>query len=1047
MKTRRIFAVLLVCAVLAVGFASFSASAADGVVLLNDDDYTSSLGVSKAANASHSGGFAQTIMERRDGADGGGYAIYYPTVTGTNPAHGFIDVNYSDVYLNSTDDVKYFILELDVATETQYVDGTEFEFIGKDSSGSSVFGKTKPAIKTDSSGEWTINANGSVKMEQERGRWQHLTFVIETVLNGTDGTGSVDSMIYTYHNGNFVGSGNVFRKDAVYLHSLRISYPSGIEVDSTDTICVDNLKVTKITDSYRGNLPSILSDPSKSLTEFDCASYTENYVFPKSAAIAKIGDKAYSCVSDIEAALKAGDTLTVVGDVIDTLNVSCEFMVYNPDGCEFSYDASDLGVYKTDDTVSFINSLSPVEVKWHIGEQIKTDVYNTPAVITIPDYDEYQVIGGIQYKAIGFSRSEGGEIVTDLGYSSSFNNEFWLVYEAPTSYAAHSDGSRTYAYSDAEFDSLMLNSKNGDVISLLADTVACSTDNKAAYTVTGKEITIDLAGFELAMSDSNNYNMFEIGNGGKLTVKNGSIDAPRNGRIPEGATSIYRRYIFFVDYAADGAQVIADNLDINACKMIAVIKTGTATFKDCRIDFTKDYENMIDLYSSDNVDAPPTLNLIGCDIDTYKTVVNTYKPSSITENISVINITDCDITTLERIISAETVGSVEVNGGRYKCQYFFGKENKNPRPTVKISEGTEICCDKMDEKGKLSILYDSALARRNNDEYPYVVTRNYSTITWKVFDKKVTELWQNGQVPECPLDVPSNTREVRYDFPEIVPASGMMIYNLEVSANFTVKMAMKLGMNPSFNVYIPEMNINEVTINEKTHKVADMEKVLVDGYSYYKTSIEFSDASKYLNENTVKVSVGSAIGEKTFEAKASAIGYIEKILLGNYGDKAYDLALSALLMIREMNPDSENEALLSLAKYKTDRVLAPIENKGASISAFGAVISSVQLVTDGKVYFRINLNPSYSGDVSFELSDCGELCKKTYTVSGGKVDGNAYIDLEADAVSLIDGIAVSAVGESGRFDIYYAVAGKDDSSIVRAIYAYAKCASAYVNRK
>ena len=62
--------------------------------------------------------------------------------------------------------------------------------------------------------------------------------------------------------------------------------------------------------------------------------------------------------------------------------------------------------------------------------------------------------------------------------------------------------------------------------------------------------------------------------------------------------------------------------------------------------------------------------------------------------------------------------------------------------------------------------------------------------------------------------------------------------------------------------------------------------------------------------------------------------------------------------------------------------------------------------------------------------------------------GKSYIDIEADAVSLVDGFEISADGKSGKFDLYTAtLAPTADADAIRAVYAYAKCASAYLEGK
>ena len=225
-------AIVFLCAVLAICSIAISAFADNGAVVLNVNDFTTGNGVVSVQNAKAADGTnKQSAITLRTGADGGKYEVFYPTLTGKNPAHGFVQINYQDVYLSQTDDVKYFILEFDFTTETQYLDKLEFDFIGKNTSGSSVFGNEKPYVSTGSDGKFTINSAGkTLDLEQERGKWQHLTFVIQIERNDASGVGSSNSMIYTYCNGVFVGSGKAFNGNSVYMHSLRISQINGRQV-------------------------------------------------------------------------------------------------------------------------------------------------------------------------------------------------------------------------------------------------------------------------------------------------------------------------------------------------------------------------------------------------------------------------------------------------------------------------------------------------------------------------------------------------------------------------------------------------------------------------------------------------------------------------------------------------------------------------------------------------------------------------------------------------------------------------------------------------
>lgn len=1046
MLKKKIAAAFL-CAVLLILAVGMSAAAANGAVVLNSADFTSGNGICGAQNAKASDGvnYGQSALTRKTGADGGKYAVFHPTLTGKNPAHGFVQVKYSDVYLGAEDDVEYFILEFDFATESKYLDKLEFEFIGKNASGSSVFGGDKPYVSTTSSGKFTINSAGnSLELEQERGVWQHLTLVAKIARNNASGAGSVNSLLYTYCNGKLVGSGKLFNNNAVYMHSLRISQIKDRQVDATDTFCFDNLKVTKLTSAYSGNLSSILADNTKSLKDFDLATYKDGYVFPKTAAIAKIGDKQYSNVSELEAAMKAGDEITVLANIKDKLTVACECSIYNPNGYSFTYDAGGFEKVESQNTISFLAPFESVEVIWHIGDKTEKQTYTDRVVPTPPAYAPTIDVDGVLWKAIGFSKSEGGEAVSDLGVVSPYNKEFWLVYEKPVAYSTNNSGIKTYAYNVNETESLISNAQNGDTVYLLADISTAS-----AFTVSSKALTVDLGGYTLHMAEGGTGDMFTVGTGGNLTVRNGNIEAYKNGRIPVGSTEIVRRRIFVT--SAESSTLTASNLKIDACKMIAIVKNGNATFDKCEIDFTKDYDNMIDLYSNNNNSAPTTLNFKDCNIKAYKTIVNVYKPSNVTNNNAVINAFDCCMKTNERVFATEAAGAVTVKGGKYDCNNLFGKLNSNKDATAFIGQGTLLNFAVLDEKGALKLNLDGGAVARINDDsgYKYTVTKSYAKISWVWPDASRNETWRVGDTPICPFELPESTREVRYEIPKIVPVSASATYTLKTAQNFETKTSAELGMNYSLNFYISEINFKSVKVGNSTYKMSDAKVVEVDGKTYYKFNTGAISAANSANSIAVTVSVSSAFGERQYRYEINLLKYLDQVLSGGYGYDTYRLALSVLGCIKSQLPDNyTNKTYNDIAKkYNTDSVLSEIEDKGADISLVANAVSSVSVVSESGIAYRLALNSAFSGAVNVTYTLGGNERTDDFVVASGKCGGKAFIDIGTDAASFADGIKITVGDIAATVDMSLCKSQAADQNIdqLSAIYAYSKEVKKYVN--
>jgi len=1039
MKFRSKIALVIICAMVLAFTISFLSFADGSSVVLHNESFTSSLGIAKVANASSLG---QTALKLKKGADGGGYAMFYPTLTGTNPAHGFVEVRCKDTYVNATDDIRYFILEFDFATETQYVDGMDFEFIGKDTAAKSVFGQTKTYISTDPAGDWTIKTGNSKKIEQACGEWQHVTFIIDVTKNNASGVGSANSMLYTYLNGELVGSGKAFKGDLCYLHSLRISYQKNASVDKSDSFCFDNLKVTKLTASYNGNLPAILADGTESLTSFDLSNYKTGYTFPKTAPVAKIGDKEYSTVSDIENALKTGDELVLLADIYDSIKIPCACSIYNPNGYKLSYDANGFTAYEAENTVSFIEPFDSVEVIWHIGDRIEKATYTSIAPAVPPAYSETVEINGVAYKAIGFAKSEGGTVVTDLGYVSPYNREFWLVYEEPLALVVHTDGTVSYAYSAPELESFISSFENKDLVKLLCDATVST-----AFKVNGKELTVDLGGHTLTVSENITSDMFTVGTGGKLTFKNGTVDAYRNGRIPQGSTSVVRRRLFVT--SSENSVLTVENLTVNASKMIALIKSGTATFTECNIDFTNDYENMIDLYSNDSSVYPTTLNFNKCHIEAYKTIVNVYKPSGVSNNNAVINAKDCYMKTAERVFATEAAGAVTISGGRYGCKYLFGKLNINKDATVTISEGTLMNFDRIDEKGGLNFELDGGeVVRINNNEYPYTVSKNYANIKWVWPDKTVNELWKKGEIPICPFKIPDSTGGIKYELSEIRQVSGAEEYRLSVSENFNTKVSLELGCDLSLNLYISEMDFKTVRIGSVSYTKEMARVVLLDGETYYKFNTGVIAPDKCVKTINATITLPSPFGDKQYVCELNVLRYLDKILTGGYSYDTHRLGLTALASIGSRLTDEGSIVLFerTASKYDLESVIVPIPESGSDISGVSDAVVSAHISDKNGIAYRLALNPSYTGTLTVSYILKGEEHRDELAISQGEYEGKDYIEIHTDADAFADGITVAVKDTSAKVDM--SLAFKQSEGIVGEdlliLYSYSKQVKRYI---
>ncbi len=1043
-------AIVALAALLAIVILPVSA-AASGTTVLVDDTFTGGLTSTKEANNKGDGSWgSQSDMITVTGADGGKYGVFFPTMSGSNPAHSFMSTSWTHTYFRETDDVRYFIYELDLATETQYTSGIHFEMISRIVASGKTTGNFVKYLTVNETANGTVfDSNGkTLPAEGERGAWQHITFVVDAKRNNASGTGSKSSTVYIYINGKLLDTKPAFgTKDITYIESMRFSIAQGTAIETTDTMCVDNVRVTKLTDAYSGNLAAVLADPARSIADADCTAYTDSYVFPKTRPIASIGDKTYSTVSEIEAALQKGDTLTVLSHIRDTLTIPCDMAIYNPDGYSVSYDKGGFDEYVDGSTVTFIGQFEPIDVIFHLGDKTETVTYTSPKAITPPEYGGTVDIGGIPCLAVGFAREEGGEVLADLGYPTEYNREFWLVYEAPSAYALHTGGTRTYIYGDAQLSGAIRNAASGDVITLMSDSTLC-TDSTNGYTVRSRSLTIDLAGYTLRLADGCTTDVFTVGSGGSLTLKGGHVLMLNNGRIPATSTSntLVKNRIFVTETGAYDASITAERLTIDVCKMLAIVKAGTCSFTDCDIDFTHDYENMIDLYPS--ADSTPTaLNMTRCRVKAFKTIVNTFKPSSISSSDTRITFTDCDMRTDERIITLESLGSASISGGSYTCQYLFGKENANTASFAILGEGTRLNYTAIAEfpaSAPKIELEDRAIVRCGKAN-EYIVTAEYANVSWQLGSLSQTESWQKGATPICPFALPEDTRAIKYDTPTPVPVTEDATYVIVARPNFSVKVRLVLETNLSLNIYIPEIDFTSVRVGKTAYAQRNCTPVLLDGVPHYKFNTGAISPATAADTFKFTVSAVGHTGNVSFSTTVSLTEYVERLLAEAPDTASYRLALSVINYIGVAAGENAPDSLKSIiARYRTDSVRLGTPESTLGNELDGA-ISEVLLGTDGINAVRLKFNSGYTGELTLTYTAGGRSCTESISVKAGKVRGCDYIDIFTDATALSDGITVST--GSAEATVTVADCKTDNTALRDALYTYARCVRAYLDRK
>lgn len=1014
--------------------------AKDSVAVVSLDQFTSGNGNSSGQNNMSHGGDKQSKFERVKGADGGYYAVFSPTLTGTNPGHAFVQNKFgSGVKLDSASGNKYLVYEVDIATETQYFPKLDFEFIGRKTDDSAnQFSNVKAKVESDGNGGWKLTMSGkSVPMESERGKWQHITLIIEAARTST-GNLSAASKIYLYYNGKFVASSsNAFKGDMLSLNYMRISMNTGAAVTVEDTLCVDNVRVSSVKESSSEGLASVLADSTKSLTEWSESYYKSDYQFPNTRAIASADGKYFSNVSQIEDEMKKnpGVEFTVLGNVRDTVDILGECFFYNPGGYKFNYNNGTFNAYKTDSVVAFTSESGSVEVIWHVaGKELKQS-YTIGQTIKAPEYDSVYEKDGASYKVMGFAKFSDGEIVIDFGIASKYNNEFFAVYSESVAYLTGASGNKVFAYSESELDGLFASSVSGDTITLQRS-LTFGASGSAAYTFTGKSVTFDLGGHTATIAKRKSGHIFILGAGGSLTVKNGILNGRDNGRIPEGEQAIVRRHLFKINNNAEGAHLVVEDLQIEATKMMAVFGNGTAVFRNCKINFTYDYENMMDLYSNGNENAPTKLIIENSDIVGYKTLINTYKPNGVNGNWCELTVKNSTLITNERIVASAALSRATLDGGYFKGQYIFAGESANTSAGVHINKGTKFSVGDLDEKNKLTFTMDGKLVRSGDENYPFTVTDSYAEITWDMGTYTDREYWIKGAIPEPPSAIPTNTSAIRYTMDTPTEVDGDKTYKLNVGLNFTPKISYSFAQSFALNVYLPEASYTSLIIGGKTFNKNDASLVSINGIAHYKTTVPVTNEADKL---VMRISYETAVGEKAYAIDVSLLTYIDSILSGECAFEVYNVALSALAYINDRIGENATDELTDmLAVYDISKVMYPME-KGLD----GNLSEIVDDWTLNGEILRVYFKSDFSGTVTIEYG----AEKMTVNISSGKLDSLEYVEVRLPIYALAEGAKISFGECSGSLGLASYAERKGQENDYTALYSYSKCAEAYYNFK
>jgi len=1028
-----------------------SSAEVTGVSSLHSNDFSSKVGVTLTGTNK-----ANYDAVLADGADGGKYLRFSPNTEFTSTNGDFIYFGISNTSFTSTGadtDAAYYVMDFDICTDGKFFPKTRIQFAARTSK--LVGGNNVYIVNDETTGVAHLqdtNGNNLAVIDNGHGAWTHFTVVFDVELNtDTDTSASANTVAHYYVNGEHVHSVTAWTGAPTTLPHVRIiPDKSGTVVNSDYSICFDNVSFKKYSLASNTNLGDIISDTTKTLDEFDDSIYTTDYAFPKATAIASIGDTKFGSYREVYEAANEGDTLVLLKSLNETFIPKCSMSV-DTNGFAFKYDAEGFDVTEGEGTVAFTKNFADQTVTWHIGDEVVTEVYTSPEVATYKgEYDEYITVDGVQYKAAGFAKSEGGEALESLGVVSEKNCEFWLVYVKPVASLLRS-GVTSYLYSLTELDALVAAPTKNDYITLLEDVTLGSTVDSGSFSLK-TAITIDLNGYTLSNKTGATSHLFVLNSAAAnltLTSTNG-----------KGKIAIKSKNLIYCNYAATAK---IENAVFNAVYILSEFRNGTLIYENCDIDNTNINNTIAVMRPNSSATAPTTVKFVDCNLKTNEYAVSVGSRAGTNEYSSVI-FENC-IVEANHLVNAVYCKTLTLNNTSVTAKSLLYGMTLDT--TLNIDGKTSL-----DVKSISNVEYDAltinveegyALAKTGNADKPYTVTDKFHTIIWKSGTKEVVEAYLDGVMPTCPFDIPEDDKTAIFNMEEITVATEDKTYTVSVKPAFKLRMNIAIGSNMTVYIYIPDgVSFSGASLGGVNYAEGGVERVLVDGVPYSRVAYEgyaILESGKRIDGNIALVASNGASFDYAFSV--SIPEYLKSIIEGgsDYDTKLLAASVANLLdkayvymgMTEDESYRDIEELMLAVDEKKIE---LPYEVGEWNTDGISDVVRGASLTIGKNMSVRFYFREGASGTLRFTYSKDGESVTDQLTLSDGVADGLAYHDVVLSPYDFAGNIEIKTGAlDEAKYGSYNMMAYMDKvrggdpkfDAFLDAVYSYSQYAKNYKN--
>lgn len=940
-------------------------------------------------------------------------------------------------------DYRYVTFDADLFTEGAFIENAELGVNFIDGDGTVRF------VKLFTFKDNTLVA-GSVS-EAITSPNLHITVIIDTN----------DRCAWVYAGGRCVAKlDSLINSSYTSLLNFEIKLPAKSSSASNQAIFLDNISVRSFTNAYDDTKLDALLSSNSPLTDWEDMITT---VIPSSPLAVANGTNLYTN-AEIEIAISNGYDITLLRDLTGTVNVSRAVRV-NTGGYRFEYTSNNYVASYDGSSVVFTEGT--VTVKWHIGDKIITEEYNSSAIATFKNYSDK--IGKITYEkkeydsgvkfnfyTTGWSQVPGGNALAAREMVVSNDNcEFWLVNNVPVDCLAakiDASGNATLYYNYIDLVNMM--SKNNGTY----DVVLCrdvELSNVSTITLSNSKV-LYLNGHVLKHSKYDDHFMLYNGaaTGSFTFVGPGTIEAV-------GSRTVFTSTSSTSDQTSKFG-IIARNVTFKFNTQFADIRIGQHKFINCTFEQNGTTKSMFALWNKNPLfgggGVPENLLTVtfeGCNISGQGDFIS-YSASSYSEVYvidTILNIGSALVDSSATTIKFSVSGSSSVIANR-----IFKKSSDEYRQVTfnnGVTTNLQIPGTLMKSTSVLTNNYNVALPYRISDEYAKVIWKSHTG------DILLSELVAIGVTPKVmAAEVVNYLNTSGYDYTYdlfTVDSTSDLILTPIKKASAPILQSMTLQNDLTMYLYISKADmdnhIQSVTVAGKRIMNNSYELVDLNGVSYYRYSIASFAPSMAAKEISIVIEYSDG---RIRNISISAVSYLADLLATSANDNEKILAVKTLKYIQsaysyfnksQVSEVNNIESIVDQYK-KYDVIYGNLKEESAATGLLQNAIASACFNLSASVRIRFYLNSAFNGTLSVTYN--GTVVN--YSISNGRYNGYDYIEVVMSADKLNDTLILSDGVNSVAYGLNaYATATNNTDSKLRQLLVslsdYSSAAQSYVNSK